>query len=58
MLNTILGIIGRLLGGQVAGPAVGDAIGNAMAGQAGISGIVGLLLPLIINMLRKKSATP
>lgn len=52
LLNTILGALGGVGGGQLAGGAVGEN----MAAEAGISAVVGALLPLIVGMLKKKQA--
>ena len=51
LLNTILGAVGGIGGGQLAGAA----LGGGTATQAGLSAVVGALLPLIIGMLKKKS---
>lgn len=51
LLNTILGALGGLGGGQVAGAA----LGGSTATQVGSSAIVGALLPLIFGMLKKKA---
>jgi hypothetical protein len=51
LLNTILGAVGGVGGGQLAG----SALGGGTATQAGLSAVVGALLPLIIGMLKKKS---
>lgn len=56
LLNTILGAVGGIGGGQVLGGTLTDMLGNATAGNAVASGVVGLLLPLIGGMLKKKTA--
>lgn len=56
LLNTILGAVGGLGGGALlGGPLAGMMGGNATAGNVTASGIVGLLLPLIGGMLKKKT---
>lgn len=55
LLNTILGAVGGVGGGQALGGPLTDLLGNATAGNAGASAIVGLLLPLIGGMLKKKA---
>ena len=55
MLNTVLGAVGGLAGGQLLGENLTSMFGNATAGQVGASGLVGLLLPLIGGMLKKKT---
>jgi uncharacterized membrane protein YeaQ/YmgE (transglycosylase-associated protein family) len=55
MLNSILGAVGGLGGGQLLGGTLADMFGNATAGTATASGVVGLLLPLIVGMLKSKS---
>lgn len=56
MLNTVLGALGGLGGGQLLGGSLTDLLGgNAMVGNAGASGLVGLLLPLIVGFLKKKA---
>jgi hypothetical protein len=52
LINTILGALGGLGGGQLAGSAL-DA---GTAGEAGAAAVVGALLPLIVGMLKKRSA--
>jgi mannitol-specific phosphotransferase system IIBC component len=51
LINTILGALGGLGGGQVAGGTMGDNV----AAEAGVSAVVGALLPLIVGMLKKKA---
>lgn len=56
LLNTILGAVGGVGGGQVLGGSLTDLLGgNAMAGNATASALVGLLLPLIAGFLKKKA---
>lgn len=52
LLNTILGALGGLGGGQLAGGAM-DA---GTAGEAGMAAVVGALVPLVVGMLKKKQA--
>ena len=52
MLNTILGALGGLGGGQLANATLGGGTGA----QVGASAVVGALLPIIVGMLKKKSA--
>jgi uncharacterized membrane protein YeaQ/YmgE (transglycosylase-associated protein family) len=52
LLNTILGALGGLGGGQLAG----EAMGGGLAAEGGISAVVGALVPLIVGMLKKKQA--
>lgn len=56
LMNTVLGAIGGVGGGQLLGGTVTDLLGNATAGNIGASAIVGLLLPLIGGFLKKKTA--
>jgi uncharacterized membrane protein YeaQ/YmgE (transglycosylase-associated protein family) len=51
LLNTILGALGGLGGGQLAGGALDAGTG----GEVGMSAVVGALLPLIVGMLKKKA---
>jgi uncharacterized membrane protein YeaQ/YmgE (transglycosylase-associated protein family) len=51
LLNTILGALGGLGGGQVAG----GALNGGTATEVGASAVVGALLPLIVGMLKKKA---
>lgn len=57
MLNTILGLVGgaggKLLPALI--PAIGSLVGGDgnYVGGAGLSAILGALLPLIVGMLRK-----
>ncbi len=55
-LNTILGAVGGVGGGQLLGGSLTDLLGNATVGNAGASGLVGLLLPLIVGLFKKKTA--
>jgi len=55
LLNSVLGAIGGVGGGQLIGPHLGGAL-SGTAGNAVISAVVGLLLPLIGGMLKKKPA--
>lgn len=56
MLNTVLGAVGGLGGGQLLGGTLADLFGNATAGNATASGVVGLLLPMVVAMLKPKPA--
>jgi uncharacterized membrane protein YeaQ/YmgE (transglycosylase-associated protein family) len=51
LINTVLGALGGVGGGQLAGGAVGDNT----AAEVGVSAVVGALLPLIAGMLKKKA---
>jgi uncharacterized membrane protein YeaQ/YmgE (transglycosylase-associated protein family) len=51
LINTVLGALGGVGGGQLAGGAVGDNT----AAEVGVSAVVGALLPLIVGMLKKKA---
>jgi uncharacterized membrane protein YeaQ/YmgE (transglycosylase-associated protein family) len=51
LLNTILGALGGLGGGQLATNTMGGT-----ATEVGAAAVVGALLPLIVGMLKKKSA--
>lgn len=51
LINTILGALGGLGGGQLAG----QAMGGGTAAEVGTSAVVGALLPLIVGMLKKKA---
>ena len=52
LLNTILGALGGVGGGQL-GEA---ALGGGTATDIGASAVVGALLPLIVGMMKKKPA--
>lgn len=56
VVNSILGALGGLGGGQLLGPMLTDLIGNAVAGSAGAGGIVGALLPLLVGMFKNRPA--
>lgn len=57
MLNTVLGALGGIGGGQVLGGSLTGMLGgNATAGNVTASALVGFLLPLIGGMLKKKTA--
>lgn len=53
MLNTVLGALAGVGGGQVLGGSVADLLGNATAGNIGASALAGLILPLLGGMLKK-----
>lgn len=53
LLNTILGALGGLGGGQLATNFMGGGTGA----EVGMSAVVGALLPLIGGMLKKESAS-
>ena len=55
ILNTVLGAVGGVGGGQLLGGTVTDLLGNATMGTVGSSAIVGLILPLVGGLLKKKS---
>lgn len=52
LVNTILGALGGLGGGQLAS----STLGGGTAAEVGTSAVVGALLPIIVGMLKKKSA--
>jgi uncharacterized membrane protein YeaQ/YmgE (transglycosylase-associated protein family) len=57
LLNTILGAVGGVGGGQLLGTTLTNVLGgNATAGNVGSSALIGLLLPLIGGLLKKKAA--
>ena len=51
LMNTILGALGGLGGGQVAAQGMEASTG----GQAGLAAVVGALLPLIVGMMKKRA---
>ena len=55
LINTVLGALGGLGGGQLLGGALSGVFGGATGGNIGASAIVGLLLPLIAGFLKKKA---
>ena len=57
VINTVLGLIGGIGGGQLLGGTFANVLGSPTAGSATAAGIVGLLLPIIGGML-KKSPNP
>lgn len=57
LLTTILGAVGGVGGGQLLGGKAAEMLGSANAGNGGAAALVGLLLPMIVSMLKKKSAT-
>jgi len=56
LLNTILGAVGGLGGGQLLGDSAASMLGNATAGNVGASALIGLVLPLLGGMFKKKAA--
>ncbi len=55
LINTVLGAVGGVGGGQLLGGTVTDMLGNATMGSVGSSAVVGLILPLLGGLLKKKS---
>ena len=51
LLNTVLGALGGLGGGQVAAQGMQAGTGT----QAVLSAVVGALLPLIVGMMKKRA---
>lgn len=51
LINTILGALGGLGGGQLAS----QTTAGGTATEAGASAVVGALVPLIVGMLKKKA---
>ena len=56
-LNTILGAVGGLVGGQVIAHS-GTLSGLGVGGNFGFSAIFGLLLPLIIGFIKYRMSGP
>jgi len=55
LLNSVLGAVGGVGGGQVLGGPLTDLLGgNATVGYGAASALVGLLLPLIASYFKKK----
>ena len=52
LLNTILGALGGVGGGQLAD----GALNAGTAGEAGMAAVVGAIVPLVVGMLKKKQA--
>ncbi len=56
IVNTLLGAIGGVGGGQLLGGNLGDLVGGGTVGTIATSGLVGLVLPLLGSFAKKKSA--
>lgn len=57
VLNTVLGIIGGIGGGQLLGGPVADILGgNATAGNATSAAVIGAILPLAVGLFKKPAA--
>jgi hypothetical protein len=56
LLNTILGAVGGVGGGQVLGGQLTQILGNATAGNATASLVVGLIVPVLGGMLKGRKA--
>lgn len=52
MVNTILGALGGLAGGQF----IADGVGGGMVANAGTSALIGALVPLAVSFFAKKKA--
>ena len=55
MLNSILGAVGGGVGGQLLPMLMTGLQGGGMAQNAGLSAIVGAVLPFLVSMLKKKA---
>lgn len=54
-MNTILGALGGVAGGQF----IADGVGGGMAGNVGTSALIGALVPLAVSFfVNKKPAAP
>lgn len=53
MMNTILGALGGVAGGQW----IADGVGGGMAGNIGTSALIGVLLPLAVTFFVKKKGS-
>ena len=49
VVNTILGALGGVAGGQF----IADGVGGGMAGNVGTSALIGALLPLAVSFFKK-----
>jgi uncharacterized membrane protein YeaQ/YmgE (transglycosylase-associated protein family) len=54
-MNTVLGALGGAAGGQLLPLLITGLQGTGLLGNVGPSAILGLLLPLIVSFLKKKS---
>lgn len=54
ILNTILGAVGGAAGGQLLPAVVEGLQGMGFGGNAGLSAVVGLLVPLIAGFFKKR----
>ena len=55
LVNTILGALGGVGGGQLLGQVLTNMLGNGTAGNVSSSAIIGALLPLIVSFFKKQS---
>ena len=55
MLNSVLGAVGGVTGGQLLPMVLTGLQGGGIGQNAGLSGIIGLALPLIVSYLKKKA---
>ena len=55
ILNSVLGAVGGGLGGQVLPMLITTLQGGGMAQNAGLSAVVGAVLPFIASMFKKKA---
>lgn len=53
LLNTILGAVGGGVGGQLVPALMTGLEGGGLAQNAGLSAVVGAVLPLVVSMFRK-----
>jgi len=57
LINTVLGLLGGVGGGQALGGALSGLLGgNAMAGNVTASAVGGILIPLIAGFFKKPAA--
>lgn len=54
VLNTILGAVGGAAGGQFLPQVIEGFQGMGTGGNAGLSAVVGLLVPLIVSFFKKR----
>jgi uncharacterized membrane protein YeaQ/YmgE (transglycosylase-associated protein family) len=55
MLNSVLGAVGGAVGGQLLPMLIPALQGGGIGKNVGLSAIVGIVLPLIVSMLKKKA---
>jgi uncharacterized membrane protein YeaQ/YmgE (transglycosylase-associated protein family) len=56
LLNTVLGALGGVGGGQLLGGALTGVLGNQTGANVASSAVIGALVPLVVGFFKQKQA--